>query len=71
MPTAPAVSLITAATGALKVENQGRTYLDQYIYAADRGMKPEKVDAWELGYLGNWQDWRASLDARLFYEKDS
>ena len=53
----------------LKVENQGRTYLDQYIYAADRGMKPEKVDAWELGYLGNWQDWRASLDARLFYEK--
>lgn len=53
----------------LKVQYLGVTYLDQYAYAADRAMKPEKVDAWEFGYLGDWRSWHASLDARLFYEK--
>lgn len=53
----------------LKVEYLGVTYLDQYVYSADRAMKPEKVDAWEIGYLGDWRSWHASLDARLFYEK--
>lgn len=53
----------------LKVEHLGITFLDQYVYSADRAMKPEKIDTWEIGYLGDWRSWRASLDTRLFYEK--
>lgn len=29
----------------------------------------ERLDSWELGYLGDWRDWRMSLDARLFLER--
>lgn len=29
----------------------------------------ERMDTWELGYLGDWRDWRMSLDVRLFLEK--
>lgn len=29
----------------------------------------ERMDTWELGYLGDWRDWRMSLDVRLFHER--
>ncbi|PKO34996.1 MAG: TonB-dependent receptor [Betaproteobacteria bacterium HGW-Betaproteobacteria-7] len=29
----------------------------------------ERLDSWELAYLGDWRDWRMSLDTRLFREK--
>ena len=27
------------------------------------------MDTWEIGYIGDWRDWRMSLDVRLFDEK--
>jgi iron complex outermembrane receptor protein len=32
-------------------------------------MPAEKLDSIELGYLGDWKDWRMSLDVRLFQER--
>jgi iron complex outermembrane receptor protein len=29
----------------------------------------ERLDSWELAYLGDWRDWRMSLDTRLFRER--
>lgn len=43
--------------------------LTKYQFSADPGTPSEKMDTWELGYLGDWRDWRASLDVRLFSEK--
>lgn len=28
----------------------------------------ERLDTWEIGYLGDWHDWRMSLDVRVFRE---
>lgn len=33
------------------------------------GLPVERLETWELGYLGDWHDWRMSLDVRLFQEK--
>jgi iron complex outermembrane receptor protein len=49
----------------------GPLSFDRYLFSADRDLKPEQMDTWEIGYLGNWRDWRASLDVRLFHEKIS
>lgn len=38
------------------------TYLAQ-------GVKPEKIDSFEIGYLGEWKALRASVDLRLFRER--
>lgn len=43
--------------------------LTKYQFRADPNMPTERLDTWELGYLGDWRDWRASLDVRLFHEK--
>lgn len=40
----------------------------RYQFRADPSMPTERLDTWELGYLGDWRDWRASLDVRLFHE---
>lgn len=53
----------------LTVKSGGMTVYDRYPYSADRNLQPESMDTWELGYLGNWRDWRSSLDVRLFHEK--
>lgn len=42
--------------------------LTKYQYKADSNMPAEELDTWEIGYLGNWRAWRASLDVRLFDE---
>ena len=53
----------------LTVKSGGTTVYDRYPYSADRNLRPESMDTWELGYLGNWRQWHASLDVRLFHEK--
>lgn len=52
----------------LRVENSGIVFYDRYLFSADRQTKPEAMDTWELGYLGEWRAWRANLDVRLFQE---
>lgn len=52
----------------LRVENAGVVILDRYLFAADHALKPEALDTVEIGYLGDWRAWRASLDIRLFDE---
>lgn len=32
------------------------------------GLDAEELTTWEIGYLGDWRDWRMSLDVRLFRE---
>lgn len=34
-------------------------------------LSSERLDSWDLGYLGRWPAWRASLDVRLFDERIS
>ncbi|MGE5472268.1 MAG: TonB-dependent receptor plug domain-containing protein [Bacteroidota bacterium] len=41
----------------------------EYVYAGVPNLPPERLDSWEIGYLGNWRAWRASLDVRLFSER--
>ncbi|MFZ2265989.1 MAG: TonB-dependent receptor [Azonexus sp.] len=41
----------------------------EQVYTGDRNLPAEQLDTWEIGYLGNWRDWRASLDVRLFNER--
>jgi iron complex outermembrane recepter protein len=42
-----------------------------YQFRADPDMPSERMDTWEIGYLGDWRAWRSSLDVRLFMEKVS
>ncbi len=42
-----------------------------YQLRADQDMPSERMDTWEIGYLGDWRAWRSSLDVRLFMEKVS
>jgi iron complex outermembrane receptor protein len=35
----------------------------------NKHLPAERLDSWELGYLGDWRDWRMSLDVRHFREK--
>lgn len=44
-------------------------FLYQNVFAGNPNLPPERLDTFEVGYLGDWRDWRASLDVRLFSEK--
>jgi iron complex outermembrane recepter protein len=39
------------------------------VFQGTRSLPSERLDTMEIGYLGDWRDWRASLDVRLFSEK--
>ncbi len=39
------------------------------VFRGNRSLPSERLDTVEVGYLGDWRDWRASLDVRLFSEK--
>lgn len=41
----------------------------KYQFRGDPNMPAERMDTLEVGYLGDWRDWRMSLDVRLFNEK--
>lgn len=38
-------------------------------YYAKPGIKAERIDTLELGYLGHYKPWRASFDLRAFHER--
>jgi iron complex outermembrane receptor protein len=40
-----------------------------YIYRGNPDTPAERLDTAEIGYLGDWRDWRSSLDVRLFNER--
>lgn len=41
----------------------------EFIYRGIPDMPAERLDTLEIGYLGDWRDWRSSLDVRLFNER--
>lgn len=41
----------------------------EFIYRGNPDMPAERLDTVEIGYLGDWRDWRTSLDVRLFSER--
>ena len=41
----------------------------KYQFRGDPNMPAERMDTLEVGYLGDWREWRMSLDVRLFSEK--
>ncbi len=41
---------------------------DEVVWQGNRGLPTERLDSWELGYLGDWRERRMSLDVRLFRE---
>lgn len=41
----------------------------KYQFRGDPNMPAERMDTWELGYLGDWRSQRMSLDVRVFQEK--
>ena len=38
-------------------------------FSGNHELKAERMDTWEVGYLGDWRRWRMSLDTRFFQEK--
>ncbi len=40
-----------------------------FIYSGKPDMPAERLDTVEIGYLGDWRDWRSSLDVRVFSER--
>ena len=40
-----------------------------YLFAGTPGLAAERMDTWEVGYLGDWRSLRMSLDVRLFNER--
>ena len=44
------------------------TPVDRTYYATP-GIKAERIDTLELGYLGEFKPWRASVDVRAFHER--
>lgn len=45
----------------------GEVYKRRFLGNPD--LEAEKLESLELGYLGDWKDWRMSLDVRLFQER--
>lgn len=43
----------------------GLTYIDYFA----QGVRPERIDTLELGYLGDLKPWNASVDMRAFIER--
>jgi len=41
----------------------------QTVFTGSLNLPAERLDTCEIGYLGDWRDWRSSLDVRLFSER--
>ena len=52
-----------------RIQNEGNTLDIRYLSSG--GLLPERVNAWDLVYLGQWREQGLTLDARLFQEKPS
>lgn len=48
---------------------QQKAFGVSYFNARPDLMAAESLETFEVGYLGDWRDWRASLDVRLFSER--
>lgn len=57
------------AYGDIRKTPIGSTTPVDRTYLAVPGLKPERVDTLELGYLGEWKPLKASLDVRFFHER--
>ena len=55
------------ATVAGTAIDVGSLYRRRFL--GDSGLGLEKLDTYEVGYLGEWKSWRMSLDVRAFIEK--
>lgn len=40
-----------------------------YRFVGNPDLPPERLDSWEVAYLGDWRRWNMSLDVRHFHEK--
>lgn len=61
-------SMYETSGDARKTSGENGASLDR-TYLAAPGLKPERIDTLELGYLGELKPMRASLDVRLFHER--
>lgn len=50
-----------------RIKSEGNTLDIRYLSSG--GLLPERVNAWDLVYLGQWRNPGITLDARLFQEK--
>ena len=50
-----------------RIVSEGKTLDIRYLSSG--GLLPERVNAWDLVYLGQWREQGLTLDARLFQEK--
>ncbi|WP_087747661.1 TonB-dependent siderophore receptor [Acidovorax sp. T1m] len=50
-----------------RIVSEGKTLDIRYLSSG--GLLPEKVNVWDLVYLGQWHEQGLTLDARLFQEK--
>lgn len=57
------------ATGDTRKAPAGATFPLDRQYLAVPGLKAERIESLELGYLGEVKPWRASLDVRAFHER--
>lgn len=55
-------------TGSIVNYRADTSPIQAYVKATP-GLLPERLDTIELGYLGDWRDWRSSLDVRVFHER--
>lgn len=46
-----------------------QTAATAYLFAGTPGLAAERMDTWELAYLGDWRALRMSLDVRVFNER--
>lgn len=59
----------TSSIVAYKANYRHRTTVTQNDQIANPDLPAERLDSWELAYLGDWRAWRMSLDLRHFDEK--
>lgn len=61
-------SLFEAFGNTSKVAAGTSSPVDRTFFATP-GLKAERIDTLELGYLGNFKPWRATVDVRAFHER--
>lgn len=55
--------------GTLDFTANQRKSLARMEWVGNPDLPAEALDSWELAYLGDWRDWRMSLDVRIFRER--
>lgn len=55
--------------GTLDYRSRALAAPDTPVQIGNRKLPAERLDTWELAYLGDWHDWRMSVDVRHFRER--